>query len=117
MELKMIRFGWPTPATPYYFLHLQAVELKEDAEVIGVTINGKRNRDFEAFNDDKACVPPVLHTAAAKRDLKIRIDWTRGETFEVAVILKQGENSRISIPPRPTTAIGTRIGNTTLLMW
>ena len=46
MELKMIRFGWPTPATPYYFLHLQAVELKEDAEVIGVTINGKRNRDF-----------------------------------------------------------------------
>ncbi len=54
MELKMIRFGWPTPATPYYFLHLQAVELKEDAEVIGVTINGKRNRDFAAFNDDKA---------------------------------------------------------------
>ena len=93
MELKMIRFGWPTPATPYYFLHLQAVELKEDAEVIGVTINGKRNRDFEAFNDDKACVPPVLHTAAAKRDLKIRIDWTRGETFEVAVILKQGERT------------------------
>ena len=38
MELKMIRFGWPTPATPYYFLHLQAVELKEDAEVIGVTM-------------------------------------------------------------------------------
>lgn len=93
MELKMIRFGWPTPATPYYFLHLQAVELKEDTEVIGVTINGKRNRDFEAFNDDKACVPPVLHTAAAKRDLKIRIDWTRGETFEVAVILKQGERT------------------------
>ena len=93
MELKMIRFGWPTPATPYYFLHLQAVELKEDAEVIGVTINGKRNRDFEAFNDDKACVPPVLHTAAAKRDSKIRIDWTRGETFEVAVILKPGERT------------------------
>ena len=37
MELKMIRFGWPTPATPYYFLHLQAVELKEDAEAVSYT--------------------------------------------------------------------------------
>ena len=91
MKLHMVRFGWPTPETPYYHLHLQVLQLDEDAEVVGVTVNGRRNRDYEAVNDGCAAVPPMLHAAAQRRDLLIRVDWQRGDAFDVAVIFQRNE--------------------------
>ena len=93
MKLNMVRFGWPTPDTPYYFLHLRAENVTQDTEVAGVTVNGRRCRDFEARNDGRAAVPPVLRAQADKRELYIRVDWQKGDTFDVAVTLKSGENS------------------------
>ena len=37
MKLHMVRFGWPTPETPYNHLHLQVLQLYEDDEFVGVT--------------------------------------------------------------------------------
>ncbi|MCI5957592.1 MAG: hypothetical protein MRZ54_11475 [Clostridiales bacterium] len=93
MKLNMVRFGWPTPDTPYYFLHLCAENVTQDTEVAGVTVNGRRCRDFETRNDGRAAVPPVLRAQADKRELYIRVDWQKGDTFDVAVTLKSGESS------------------------
>lgn len=93
MKLNMVQFGWPTPETPYYFLNLRADDMAQDAEVTGVMINGKRCRDFEVRNDGRAAVPPVLSAQADSRELFIRVDWQKGDTFDVAVILREGENN------------------------
>ena len=93
MKLNMVGFGWPTPETPYYFLHLCAEDIAVDTEVTGVVVNGRRCRDFEACNDGRAAVPPVMRAQAGRRDLYIRVDWQKGDTFDVAVTLKGGENS------------------------
>lgn len=91
MELKKVCFGTPTPEIPYYYLKLQVENLENDAEVLGVVVNGKRNRDFEVINDGKAALPPVLHAEAQKPMLFIRVDWQKGNSFEVAVTLQQGQ--------------------------
>lgn len=93
IKLEKVRFGWPTPEFPYYHLQLRAEGVQADAEIVTVTVNGKRNRDFEAVNDGRPVIPPVLKSSAAVKDLMIRVDWQKGDQFNVTVTIKCGDET------------------------
>ena len=98
MELQQVKFGAPTPDTPYYFLKLRlegspAVEL----EVTEIRVNGIRNRDFAAVCDGEKQTPARFRADAGCRELYLRLDWTRGDSFEVAADLKDGAGNTTTL--------------------
>lgn len=88
MKLEKIKFGYPTPEAPYYHLKLRLDERPAcEMTLEEVRVNGERCRDFAASSNGCKLVP-ARWLADAVCEMYIRLDWQKGETFDIAVDLK-----------------------------
>ncbi|MDY0371312.1 MAG: hypothetical protein WC182_07025 [Bacilli bacterium] len=97
MKFKNYGFKFPTAEFPYYHLELllEGASSKLACEVVNVTVDGKRNRDFEVLNDGKSCIPPVIQPEAKEKKLMVRIDWSKGKSYTINIELKDSKDKII----------------------
>ena len=101
MKLSQVCFGTPTPDAPYYHLKLRLDDAPAaDLELCEVRVNGTRNRDFTAVCDGKKKIPAGYAADAASREAYIRVDWARGDVFEVELDLKDTAGALTTVSGR-----------------
>lgn len=105
MKLKKMRFASPNPTVPYYHVVLALLDLPaEDLTIRQVRVNSERNRDYTVVNDGVntepglyITSPSVLKGDAQEHEIILRVDWSKGDVFDIELDLNDVSGAALSL--------------------